>query len=380
MKPKDPTSGRKRLAFALCSFCLLLLAAPARADIVIRLSVKAVLDPATGMRQPEVSELIFSNTVAGMNALLASFGRGYRYEWVGNALIDVGGRGQTNTGPSQYYNVDFQDDPNGETLRQQFESNAIAHPLIYGWDSRAANIYILRMGTNGSSSSSFPPNALTTVLGNPPPGRGYSKIYTVIHELGHHFNLKHTHQGQGYLNSDLSACADQNCGCARLIGGNDDLIADTIADHVCWNSRDAIAQGNYGMNYADLTNLRKAAVDRVWLNIMSYHEDDQGTNEVNVFTSDQLDRWTDSANNDRPAEVSGRTWFVDRNNGCLAPIGSSACVGNFGGPYPTVAGGIASARAGDIVLIRPGHYNEPMTLNKAITLRATRGDALLGIP
>src|SRR5437870_3660494 len=127
---------------------ILSVAAMARADIVVRLSVKAVLDPATGLRQPGVSEIIFSNTVAGMNALLASFGRGYRYEWVGKTLIDVGGLGQTNTGPSQYYNVDFQDDPNGDALRHQFESNAIAYPSIYRWDSTAANIYILRMGPN----------------------------------------------------------------------------------------------------------------------------------------------------------------------------------------------------------------------------------------
>jgi hypothetical protein len=363
----------------LVGCALLGLAVQAQADIVVRISVKAVLDPATGRRQPGVSDLIFSNTVVGMNALLASFGRGYRYEWVGNALVEVGGLGQFFSGPSQYYNVDFQDDPDGETLRQQFESNAKASPTIYGWDSTAANIYILRMGSNGSSSSSFPPNALTTVLGNPPPGRGYSKIYTVIHELGHHFNLKHTHQGQGYLNPDFSTCADQNCSCARLIGGSEDLIADTISDHVCWNSRDAIAQGNYGMNFIDLTTARQAAVNRVWSNIMSYHEDQLG-NEVNLFTSDQLDRWTDSANNDRAAEVSGRTWFVDRNSGCLTPTGSSACTGNFGGPFPTVAVGVSVARAGDIVLVRPGHYNEPMTINKSITLRATRGDALLGIP
>jgi hypothetical protein len=39
-----------------------------------------------------------------------------------------------------------------------------------------------------------------------------------------------------------------------------------------------------------------------------------------------------------------------------------------------------AAGAGDIVLIRPGHYNEPMTITKGITFRATRGDALIGKP
>src|SRR5580765_4210012 len=95
------TATWKLTWLALCGLCLSILhvTVPARADIVIRISVKAVLDPATGLRQPGVSDLIFSNTVAGVNALLASFGRGYRYEWVGNALIDVGGLGQFNSGP-----------------------------------------------------------------------------------------------------------------------------------------------------------------------------------------------------------------------------------------------------------------------------------------
>jgi nitrous oxidase accessory protein NosD len=45
-----------------------------------------------------------------------------------------------------------------------------------------------------------------------------------------------------------------------------------------------------------------------------------------------------------------------------------------------VARGVSEAQAGDIVLIRPGHYNEPMTISKAVALRATRGDALIGKP
>lgn len=362
------------VGFILCAATL------ARADIVVRLSVKAVLNPTNGLRQDGVSELNFSNTVAGMNALLAKFGRGYRYEWVGNKLIDVGGQGQFTDGPSRYYDVDFPDAPNGDSLRQQFEFNAIHDPVTYAWDFTAANLYIVRMGGRSSgSSSSYPPDQLTLLLGNPPPGRGYARVHTVIHELGHHFNLHHTHAGALELNANGTLCTN-GCACALVIGGNDDFIADTIADHACWHSQDEIAQGNYGMNYADLTSARRAAVDRVWFNIMSYHEDNQGTNEANIFTSDQLDRWTDSANHDRPAEVSGRTWFVDRNSACSVPTGDSGCSGGLGGPFPTVALGVNVAGSGDIVLIRPGHYNEPMTITKAITLRATRGDALVGVP
>jgi hypothetical protein len=31
-------------------------------------------------------------------------------------------------------------------------------------------------------------------------------------------------------------------------------------------------------------------------------------------------------------------------------------------------------------LIRPGNYNEPMTISKPVTLRATRGNATIGAP
>jgi hypothetical protein len=114
---------------------------------------------------------------------------------------------------------------------------------------------------------------------------------------------------------------------------------------------------------------------------MSYHANAPGAGDALIFTSDQLDRWTDSANADRPAEVSGLTWFVDRNSCSLGPTGSSACTNSFiGGPFPTIARGINAASGGDIVLIRPGHYNEPMTISKAIALRGTRGDALIGKP
>ena len=65
---------------------------------------------------------------------------------------------------------------------------------------------------------------------------------------------------------------------------------------------------------------------------------------------------------------------MDKNNG-----GAQAGSSDF--PWKTVANGVTVANAGaDIVLVRPGHYNEPMTINKAVTLRATRGDAVIGLP
>src|SRR3954451_12002016 len=94
----------------------------ASADVTVRISVKAVLNPATGNRQPGVSDVTFSNTVVGMNDMLQSYARGYRVQWVGNALINVGGLNQFNTGPSQYYSKDFVNDSDGDAKKDQFEA------------------------------------------------------------------------------------------------------------------------------------------------------------------------------------------------------------------------------------------------------------------
>jgi hypothetical protein len=49
-------------------------------------------------------------------------------------------------------------------------------------------------------------------------------------------------------------------------------------------------------------------------------------------------------------------------------------------PFRTVTNGVNTGASGDIVLIRPGNYDEPMAIRKSITLGATHGNALLGKP
>jgi hypothetical protein len=349
-----------------------LAAVTARADITFRISVKAVLNPATGLRQSGVSDLVFSNTVVGMNDMLNGHARGYHLQWVGNALINVGGLGQFNTGPSQYYDVDFVNDPDGDALKDEFEANAIANPATYGWSSTAINIYIVRFGGANWNVCSFPNHQIILVNGV----AGYSTARTVLHEIGHYFNLSHTFNGRQNLNSNGTSCTN-GCNCALLVGGGNDACDDTILDHDCWTDQNDIALGNYGSIYSALTASRQAAVDRIWNNLMSYHG---RQHETPYLTPDQLDRWADSANDDRPAVRTGRTRFVDLNCNALAPNGSSIC--SVLGPYQTVAAGVAgsAANGADIVLIRAGHYDEPQTITKPLTLRATRGTAIIGIP
>ena len=124
--------------------------------------------------------------------------------------------------------------------------------------------------------------------------------------------------------------------------------------------------------------MNSAQVSNTFNNVMAYHRSDGGSQSV--LTPDQWDQIADFTRTDRANIMNGKTLFVDWMNTCLFPSGFSQCTLGLSGPFPTVAQGVNGASGGDIVLIRRGHYNEPMTITKAITLRATRGDALLGKP
>ena len=351
--------------FWLICACLGMFVGGAFGEITIRVSVKAVLNPATGLRQPGVSDLTFSNTMAVMNGMLHTNARGYRMQWVGNALMNVGGLNQYNTGPSQYYDKDFVNDDDGDAKKDEFEANAIANPATYGWDSSAVNIYIVRFGGANWNVCSFPGQQIILVNGV----AGYSNPSTVLHEIGHYFNLSHTFLGRQNLNANGTACTN-GCSCAQFVGGGNDACADTILDHDCWDSQNDIALGNYGLSYVNLNGTQTLNVDNMWWNLMSYHNRQHSTT---LFTPDQSDRWADSANSDRPDVRNGRTRFVATTGNDTTGTGSSLL------RYRTVAKAVSVANSSaDIVLVRAGSYNETMTITKALTLRATRGTALIG--
>jgi hypothetical protein len=351
-------------------FCCLLAAlsvwtVPAEGQISIRLSVKAVLDPATGARQPGVTEAVFSNTVAGINAILDSFRRGYRVEWLGGRLINVGGVGQFGSGPSAYFDQDFHANPG---LKNDMDADALADPQAFAFDPSAINIYITRYGGANWNICSFPSQGHILVINGT---KGYTNPGVVLHEIGHYFNLIHTFDGESYQNADGSSCTDTGCNCAIAIGGDGDGVDDTIKDNECWASPDDISYGNFGISFTSLPALIKPTVDRIWWNVMSYHVRQHA---VNLLTSDQLDRWTDAANGPRVNTVNAITRFVDLNASGFFEKGSS------GLPYLRLIEGVVYAKPGDIVLMRAGHYNEPMTITKPLTLRASRGDVVIGTP
>jgi hypothetical protein len=92
------------------------------------------------------------------------------------------------------------------------------------------------------------------------------------------------------------------------------------------------------------------------------------------LTEGQLDRWADTTLDFYRKKVcDGRTWFVDQRT--PGPEGTSTY------PYASVSRAVSAANGngGDIILLRPGAYDEAVTISKPVTLRATRkGPASIG--
>jgi hypothetical protein len=333
----------------LLGFVILLGAVAASAQIEWRVSVKFVLGP--NDERPccgnyDSSENV-TNRISEANVILRKQGRGYQYRL--DEVITV-------AGISEWFGRD-------RDQAHALEVAAEAAPTTYRWRFDAINVYINNW--NGTAICSFPhdPSGENDIIFL---GQG-SFVTSFAHEAGHYFDLHHTFDGEQNRNSDNTAC-DQSCSCVKLIGGNQDFIDDTIGDHECWNTQNAIAQGNYGVDYG-APGSDDAAVDRLYSNIMSYR--------VAVregFTDDQLDRMTDTSNSSRANVASGRTYFV-------APFGDDINGnGSSTSRYRTLAKGISVAGGTDVVLLHGGTYDTAPTLNQPMTLSATRGPVTLRRP
>lgn len=73
----------------------------------------------------------------------------------------------------------------------------------------------------------------------------------------------------------------------------------------------------------------------------------------------------------------GRDLYVDNASLCPLPAGAPICTLGVG-PYLTVAAGVANASPGDTLRIYTGNYNEPMTVNKILTLQTVNGPVTIG--
>src|SRR5262249_40095972 len=123
----------------------------------------------------------------------------------------------------------------------------------WGWNANAINVYV---NNSSSGQCSFVGQGSTIALGTS------IVTGTVLHEVGHIFNLKHTHAGDSDCSNGLNPLADG------------DGLSETIPDDLCRN-RDQLSQGYYSRNYDELTSAEQDYVNSSWLNVMSYHQEDQ---------------------------------------------------------------------------------------------------------
>ncbi len=369
-------------------FCLLVLAiaAPlflksAYADdiIKIRLSYKIILDPAdgnppptlTGPDYPEIHAIVDS-----MNKLQEVYGRGYRFVLEG-PVESIGGMGDTDGPSGVFYNIDLRTHefdisrPDGSVMRLSaksvLESTAKDNPILYKWKDKAINIYINRYTSGGKCS--FPSHSIfdrsehVIVIG------ANESVATHLHEIGHYFSLKHTHQ-EGFW------------------GIGDENIKDTIDDDATWTSRDRIALENYGRRFNQLSIARQERVLNVWENIMSYHH--QHGSVLTRLTEGQLDHWASIANIRREYVTDGQMIFVKKGGLTVKDYATNPTHNwkpllelemHHGNAYGEVKYGIVRANeaGGDIILIFPGAYPEKLIINRPVVLRATRqGSVTIG--
>lgn len=328
--------------------------------IKIRLSYKIILNPSNGQRprpiwvlsDKVVTDDKIRNAVEEMNKLVAPFWRGYRFELY--EIVEIGYIGShSTTDPSQWFHTDFVKNNRRGELKDAMEKAARSNPVLYAWRDNAINIYI----NQGTTGGLWRRNSIVIGASNARSG------FVHLHEICHYFNLRHTH---GFC--------DNRDGENYKISG-DDGVADTIADLPQWN-KDGIAKYTFSMKYDELQGYQREMVDNVAENIMSKHYEEPIAAELTRLTEGQLDRWTEGMDEYvlRVKVRDGRTWVVDQKSG--------ANVGTMRYPFASVnlAVEAANSNGGDIILLRPGQYAQAVTIQKPVTLRATRnGPASIGI-
>jgi hypothetical protein len=314
------------------------------ADITVRLSVKFILQP-DGTR-PAAGDIGtttgFDNEVARGNGILTATARKYRLQVV--EYFDIRPPVPQGQAADYWFNLPARNN------RATIETAALADQGTWRWNASAINLYV---NNSASGQCSFVGSGGTISLGND------IGVGTILHEIGHFFDLKHTHPG------------DPSCTIPPPynVGDGDGLTA-TIPDHNCL-TRDGLSMANFnGRVFSALNANEQTQVNSSWLNVMSYHQEDQ-------LLEDQMDIWGGNANGGRLFACSGRTWFV-------AVFGLDLFPGTEAGlPVQTVSTALSRVQSGnDVILLRAGTYNSLPSnpINTACTLSATRGPVLLTRP
>jgi len=292
---------------------LLLAASTSQAYVDVRVSIKFILDvngnrPAFGNLNTDAE---INSELDWANAILSGVISEFRISEI--QFIEL-------SGVSQWYNSSATN-----TNRDNLRNAAQADPATYHWRNDAINIYI--NAGSGSAISDFPPNN-NMILMNQSCGNTPSCI---LHELGHSFNLLHTHE---------PCCTNQ------------DYCADTLQDDSSWTSKDQAAQANFGLNFNQLNAAQQDQINLMWNNVMSYH-----VNEPQLrFSACQMSR-TSSTND------SDRTWMLSKWPVYVMDVFSFFPNGRWGSPYRTVEAAAASGTLnGRVMVLQQDSYQPPATV------------------
>ncbi len=219
---------------------------------------------------------------------------------------------------------------------------ALASPTAWSWRTNAFNVYVT--GGSGSAWSSRPPDNNIILMGQ--------NIFdtTLLHELGHDLDLRHTHQDGG---------AD---GCA-----------DTLDDNDAWLSRDEMANANYEKDYALLTASQQYDVDMTWFNIMSYHH------PRDRLTPCQKDRISGTASDDRDWLLTKMPLYVHPGNS-VSCSGTASCNGTWQSPFrgfqDVLNSGVAAGKA---IVVEEGYYTitQSSSINTDVDIFTREGTSVI---
>jgi hypothetical protein len=278
------------------------------------------------------------------NDVLRKSGRGYQMSLTEIANVANASRWFNINAAGDGDDTDKKGDP--AELEKEVKDSFNSGVNKFLFRDNAINIYIVGSNTQGSCSCGPNQDSDIIVL-----SQNINPDWVILHESGHFLDLPHTHDGE--------QAAGGATACVNLNPGNDG-IKDTLPEHSCWN---------FNQLSINNPNATTTQLNNTFFNIMAKHGSTPGFRTV--LTSDQLDVMADASNGHRSEVTNGKTIFVDEAALGLVPTGNS------GAPHKQLKNGIDDTGAADIVLMRTGSYILKDPLTKAVTLRASRGDATI---
>lgn len=348
--PRNFHAMKSRIFLVHASLALLILLrgiSQVRAEIAVRLSVKFIRNTSGAYPSGGIgTNTGFEAEIDRGNPILAATVRGHKLQVV--EYIGIQPPAPAGSNANYWFTLD------ARSNRSTIENAALADPATWRWNADALNIYV---NDSASGQCSFIGNGLSISLGKTV-GAG-----TVLHEVGHFFNLSHTHAND-YADNTNPAVFTQD----DLLDG--DGLPETAPDNPNLTTSNQLCVALFNKVYTNASVAEQAVVDSTFENVMSYHNE-------NRLLSGQMDIWGQGANGARLFVCSGRTWFL-ANDGSDGASGKSAAA-----PFATLPRGLSSvASADDIILLRAGNYTAPVdgTLSLPCTLSATRGSALITKP